>query len=95
LEKKYFRKDLGNFLTRKGTPMGGVFTKLFKGVEAGTEFARLSGYSEIKKGKNYALTAVKNISNDLNKDKVAYRTADNSFNKSIILLCEPLANVAK
>jgi hypothetical protein len=44
--------------------MGGVFTKLFKGAEAGSEFSRLSGFTEIQRGKNYALTAVKNISND-------------------------------
>ena len=78
--RKYFRKDLGNFLTRKGTPMGGVFVKLFKGVEAGTEFARLSGFSEIQKGKNYALTAVKNISNDYIKKFFTKKANGEKFN---------------
>jgi len=89
--KKYFSKDLGNFLTRKGTPMGGVFTKLFKGVEAGSDFARLSGFTEIQKGKNYALTAVKNISNDYIKqffDKKAngekFNTAYNEAERGIV-----------
>ena len=89
--RKYFSKNLGNFLTRKGTPMGGVFTKLFKGVEAGSEFARLSGFSEIQKGKNYALTAVKNISTDYIKqffDKKAngekFNTAYNEAERGIV-----------
>ena len=78
--RKYFSKNVGNFLTRKGTPMGGVFTKLFKGVEAGSEFSRLSGFSEIQRGKNYALTAVKNISNDYIKKFFNKKSNGEKFN---------------
>jgi hypothetical protein len=89
--KKLWSKPGGRIITEGGTPMGEVFTKLFKGATAGDKFGKASGMNKIVNGKAIAISKINAITKDyidrFYKKKAngeAFNTAYNDVERGIV-----------
>jgi hypothetical protein len=89
--KKLWNKIGGRIITEGGTPMGEVFTKMFKGATAGHKFAKASGFNKIVNGKAFAISKINAITKDyINKfykkeaNGEIFNTAYNDLERGIV-----------
>ena len=89
--KKLWNKLGGRIITEGGTPMGEVFTKMFKGATAGNKFGKASGFNKIVNGKATAVSKINAMTKEyINKfykkeaNGEAFNTAYNDTERGIV-----------